>query len=241
VTVRSISINARRQLVCLWCGPVATVLFGVGFCLLARLLPPPSPADSAEAVVAFYRGNTIGLPLGIVVMQIAGALLGPWVVAITLRLRRIEGSESPLAYTNLGLGMLTLIVFALPPMAWQAAAFRLDRDPEIVQALHDLGWLSFIGVFSFPFVQCLAVAFCILSDPHQRVLPRWLAYFNLWVAIGFAPAATIYFFKNGPMAWNGLVPWWIPIAVFFAWMIVNTIAVRRSIIEHDLPVTAALS
>jgi hypothetical protein len=234
-TAAVMTINARRQLVCLWCGPIAVVLFGVGFWMLARLLPPPSPADSADAVVDLYRHNTTGLRLGVVVMQVAGALLGPWVAAITTQLKRIEGRDSPLTYTNLGLGMLTLIVFVVPPMGWQAAAFRLERQPELIQALHDLGWLAFIGIFSFPSVQCLALAFCILVDPTQRVLPRWFAYFNLWVAIGFAGAATIYFVKSGPLAWNGVVPWWIPIAVFFSWMIVNTVTVRKAILEQDYP------
>lgn len=227
------TISARRQLLCLWCGPVATVLFAVGFWMLARLLPPPSPADTIDQVAHLYAHNTNGLRLGVVVMQVAGALLGPWVAAITTQLRRIEGEDSPLTYTNLGLGMLTLIVFVVPPMAWQAAAFRLDRDPSTIQALHDLGWLAFIGIFSFPTVQCLAIALCILTDPRQRVLPRWLAYFNLWVAVGFAPAATIYFFKSGPLAWNGVVPWWIPIVVFFAWMIINTVAIRQAILGSD--------
>jgi hypothetical protein len=226
------TINARRQLICLWCGPAAAVLFGVGFWMLARLLPPPSPADSARQVVDLYSHNTNGLRLGVLVMQVAGALLGPWVAAITTQLKRIEGRDSPFTYTNLGLGMLTLVVFVLPPMAWQAAAFRPERDPASVQALHDFGWLAFIGIFSFPTIQCLAIAMCVLIDPDQRILPRWFGYFSLWVAIGFAPAATIYFFKSGPLAWNGIVPWWLPIGVFFAWMIVTT-AVVRSAIQHQ--------
>jgi hypothetical protein len=110
--------------------------------MLARLLPPPSPADTIDQVAHLYAHNTNGLRLGVVVMQVAGAVLGPWVAATTTQLKRIEGDDSPLTYTNLGLGMLTLIVFVVPPMAWQAAAFRLDRDSSAIQALHDLGWLA---------------------------------------------------------------------------------------------------
>jgi hypothetical protein len=212
---------------------VGVVVFGFGFWILAGLLPPPSPAETAQQVVELYAHNTNGLRLGIVVVQVAGGLLGPWVAAITAQLKRIEGPDSPLAYTNLGLGMLTLVVFVLPPMAWQAAAFRSERDAASVQALHDAGWLAFIGVFSFPTIQCLAIAVCVLIDPAQRVLPRWFGYFSLWVGLGFAPAATIYFFKSGPLAWNGIVPWWLPIGVFFAWMAVSTFVIRAAIYRQE--------
>lgn len=159
---------------CLRCGPVAVVLFGLGVWVLARLLPPPSPASSADAVVALYRGNTTGLRLGVLMMQVAGALLGPWVAAITTRLKRIEGADSPLTYTNLGSRHVDVDRLRRSADGMQTAAFRLDRQPELIQALHDLGWLSFIGIFSFPSVQCLAMAFCKLSDPAQQVLPRRL-------------------------------------------------------------------
>jgi hypothetical protein len=50
--------------------------------------------------------------------------------------------------------------------------------------------------------------------------------------LGFAPAATIYWFKSGPLAWNGIIPFWLPIGVFFIWMIVNTAVVRSAILRQ---------
>jgi len=128
--------------------------------------------------------------------------------------------------------MVTLIVFVLPPMVMQTIAFRTDRDPSSMLALQDLAWLSFVGIFSFPTVQCLAIALCVLTAPDQSVLPRWFGYFNAWVGLGFAPAATIYWFKSGPLAWNGVIPFWLPVGVFCIWMIVNTSVVRSAILRR---------
>jgi hypothetical protein len=232
------SVVARRQLWCLWCGPVATVLFGVGFAGLAGWLPPPAPGD-VQKVVAVYQTNVNGIRAGLVLTCLAGGLLGPWVASISTVLRRIEGPVCPLTYTQLGLGMVTLVVFTVVPMVMQTAAYRPDRDPDVLLALHDLGWITFVGVYAFPTVQCLAIAACVLSDPEQRLLPRWFAFFNIWVALGFAPATTIYWFKDGPMAWNGLFPWWIPVCVFFTWMVVNSAVIRKAILLDDRAPTAA--
>ncbi len=226
------SPNTRRQLLCLWCGPVATVFFGFGFVVLAGFLPPPSPADSIEQVVALYRDRTDGIRAGLLLTCLGGGLFGPWVAAISTQLKRIEGRDSPLTYTQLGLGMLTLVVFTIVPMVLQTAAFRLDRNPDALLALHDLGWITFIGVYAFPTVQCLAIAACVFSDPAQRILPRWFGYFNAWVAIGFMPASTIYWFKEGPFAWNGFFPWWLPVGVFFVWIVINTAVIRKAILAQ---------
>jgi hypothetical protein len=223
--------STRRQLICLWCGPAATVLFGIGFVGLAGYLSPPPPGDVGQ-VAAVYGANTNGIRAGLLLTCLAGGLFGPWVAAISTVLKRIEGPDSPMTYTQLGLGMLTLVVFTVVPMVLQTAAFRPDRDLDVLLALHDLGWLTFIGIFAFPTVQCLAIAACVFSDPDQRILPRWFAYFNAWVAVGFAPASTIYWFKEGPFAWNGLIPWWIPVFVFFSWMVVNTAVIRRAILDQ---------
>lgn len=223
--------NVKRQLLCLWCGPVGTLFFGIGFVLLAGWLPPPAPGNSIEDIVGIYN-NTNGIRSGLLLTCLGGALLGPWVAVISTVLKRIEGPESPLAYTQLGLGMLTLTIFTMVPMVLQTAAFRPDRDLNSLLVLHDLGWITFIGSYAFPTVQCLSVTACIFSDPEQRILPRWFGYFNAWIAIGFVPASTLYWFKEGPFAWNGLMPWWIPVFVFFAWIVVNTAVVRKAILEQ---------
>lgn len=222
-------MNTRTQMACLWCGPAAIVLFMVGFWFVAGLVPPPSPDDSAREIQALYQDNTDMLRLGLVLTMVAGALTGPFVAAISTQLKRIEGRYSPLAYTQLGLGMLGVLLFIFPVMVMQTAAFRPDRDPDTLLMLNDLAWLPFVGVFSPALFQGLAIAVAIFKDKDAQVLPRWLGYFNVWVVLAFVPAALIYFFKDGPFAWNGVFTFWLPLTVFSVWFLVMFVALRRAI------------
>ena len=70
-------------------------------------------------------------------------------------------------------------------------------------------------------MQSLALAAAIFWDMGAPpVLPRWVGYYNVWVAIGIVPGCMSVFFRTGPFAWNGLFPFWIPVCVFASLFIV---------------------
>lgn len=222
-------MSGRVQMLCLWCGPIGVVLFVVAFWLAAGLIPPPSPDDSAAEIVAMYREDTDLKRLGLGLTMVGGALMAPWTAVITVQMRRIEGHHSPLAYIQLGLGMLLVLLFIFPVMVMQVAAFRPDRDPELVLLLNDLAWLPFVGIFTPAVVQNIAIALCALRDREQTVFGRWVAYFNVWAALAFLPAFLIPFFKEGPFAWDGVFCFWVPLTVFGLWFAVMFVAVRGAI------------
>jgi hypothetical protein len=221
--------NIRSQKLCLWGGPAAMILFIIGFVLVGGLVPPPAPSDNATKIARFYADNRTGIRAGLALTMVAGALTAPFVAVITLQMRRIEGEFSPFALTQFGTGMLGVLLFSLPVMIMQAAVFRPDRDPQIILAIHDIGWIMLIGTYCCVFVQCLAVGACIFSDAAERIYPRWLGYFNIWVALLFLPGSLLYFFKTGPFAWNGLFVWWIPLSVFFGWFVVMFVMTMKSL------------
>jgi hypothetical protein len=70
-------------------------------------------------------------------------------------------------------------------------------------------------------MQCLFTGLTILSHPEvTNVYPRWVGFFNIWIAVGMATSSVIPFFITGPFAWNGVVGFWIPATVFGLWMFV---------------------
>jgi hypothetical protein len=164
--------------------------------------------------------------------MVAGALTAPWVAAISTQLKRIEGERCPLTWTQLGLGMLGVLLFIFPTMVMQAIAFRPNRDPQLMLLLDDVAWLPFIGVFACATVQGFAIGFAIFQDKHEKVFPRWLGYFNIWVALLFVPASLIYFFKTGPFAWNGIFCFWLPLTAFGAWFFVMFPMLRKAILTE---------
>jgi hypothetical protein len=146
----------------------------------------------------------------------------------------MEGVRPTLAYTQLALGALAAIEFIIPVMIMQGAAFRTDRDPKLVQALNDVGWIMFLGVVTTFIIQLICFGVAILLDRRSEpVFPRWVGYFNIWITMLFMPGTFLVFFHTGPLAWNGFFIWWIPFAAFLAWFPVNTFYLLRAVKRDD--------
>lgn len=225
-------MNIRNQLICAWSVPLFMVLLGVGFGLLGGYIPPTPPSDSAQEVAEFYRDNTQLIRSGLILTMLGAALLCPWVAVLGHQLKRIEGGSSVLAQTQMLAGAMVAILIIIPCMLWTAAAYRPDRDPDLVLLLNDVGWFFFILALSLPVVQMLAIALAIFGAPNEDVFPRWLGYLNLWLAILLLPGALCTYVKDGVFAWNGLVGWWITIVAFGVFWTANTIMLFQAITQE---------
>lgn len=213
---------------------MAVVLL-IGMAVFARFVPPPSPLLTADQIGAIYAEKTTGIRVGMVIMASGASLLAPFIAMITVQMKRIEGARSPLSYIQLALGALTVLEFIIPAFISLAATFRPERSPEITQALNDLCWLMFVGVVSTAILQNLAIAVAIFCDDSDHpVFPRWAAYFNLWAALLFTPGTVVVFFKTGPLAWNGVFTWWIPLSMFVGWIGVMTWLLLSAIGRDDV-------
>ena len=82
------------------------------------------------------------------------------------------------------------IVFLTANMFWLLAAFRPERAPELTLLLNDLAWITFTCGSRSSIAQCLFLALAIVWDEQaQPVFPRWVAWFNVVIAVALAPAA----------------------------------------------------
>jgi hypothetical protein len=188
--------------------------------IMIGLLPPISPMRDANQIAQFWSTNTGLKRLGLVVMLTASGLQVPFGALIAVRIRQMEGGRySALAYAELvGVGLAVMAII-MPVFFFAAASYRPERDPQITQALNDLGWLPFVMNWPAATIQCLAIGFAIFGAKHE-VWPRWLGYFNVWCAFLFAAGGLVVLFKNGVFAWNGLLAFWL-VAVFFgAWFLI---------------------
>lgn len=225
--------NSKSQLLCVWCSPLATVMWLVGFLWLAGFAPPLDPNASAQEIQAYYQENTNLVRIGLCLTMMGAALIGPFVSAISVQMKRIEGFYSPMANAQLGLGMLMILLFVVPCFLLGTAAFRPERDPELIMLMNDAGWLPFVGAFQATFFQLLAITFCILNDKEQKVFPRWLGFFNFWVAILLLPAGLVLFFKTGPFAWDGVLAFWLVLTIFCGWFLIMFWEVRKAILRQE--------
>lgn len=222
-------MNTRNQLWCIWSGVIFLILFALGWGLIARFVPPPSPALGAAEIADFYRQNTQMIRLGLIITQVSCIFLPPWVAAVSVQMKRIEGGSPVLAYSQLICGLAAMLVILGSALIWGTVVFRPERDAELLLLISDLGWLVFTMTFAPFSTQGMSIALAIFSDQSAvRTFPRWLGFFNLWTATLFLPTGLILFFKSGPFAWDGLIGFWLPVGIFGAWFVVMTVHMLKA-------------
>ncbi|WP_019873379.1 hypothetical protein [Sporichthya polymorpha] len=227
-------MRTRIQLISLYCGPIGILFWLFGFFLIGGLIPPPEPSSTAEEIAGFYRDETNGIRVGLLLTMIGSALTAPWVAVIAAQMKRIEREYSPLSMTQLGCGMLGILLFIFPVMNMQAAAFRPEREDDLILLINDIAWIPFVGVWVLASIQNLAIAGAIFMDREGAVWPRWVGYFNVWTALLFCPGSLLYFFKDGPFAWDGALSWWFVVVVFVLWFAVMLVTTRQAILNQNL-------
>lgn len=226
-------MNSRIQTICAFCG-IAFVIFAVvGMLPIAGLLPPTAPALGPVEVAAFYQANSGWLRAGILMTMISTAFTIPWIALLSVHVARAEGTTPVLSITQAVAGAVTVVILLFPFVIWSAAAFRPERAPELIQLLSDFGWMMLVMTFGPFFIQFSAIGLAILLDKNTRpIFPRWVGYFNIWVGVLAIPGALLTFFKTGPFAWNGLLAFWMPVSVFFAWYFVMFFVLLKVIGEQ---------
>jgi len=130
-----------------------------------------------------------------------------------------------------------IVAYAIPGFLFMCVAMttgvmRPDRSPALQQWLYDLGFLSFSGTMGVFLVGSLIWMTAILLD-RNRVFPRWFAYLNLCNALTEVVIAPSWIFHRGVFAWNGVIAWWIDVAVFGMYTVVFIYLLRNMILRED--------
>jgi hypothetical protein len=167
-----------------------------------------------------------------VLMSVGTVFYLPWTMVLAGLIKEIEGRSFFLSGTQLAAGVMSAMTFFLPAFLWTAAAFRPERNPEITQALVDLGWLLFITPIAPFILQYVVLAVAIFADKRAKpAFPRWAAYLQVFVSVSFVPALLAFFMKTGPFAWNGLLVWWFPFATFTGWFFTMIVLARKAVLD----------
>ncbi|WP_083266802.1 MULTISPECIES: hypothetical protein [Mycolicibacterium] len=239
-------MDLKLQRISSWGGIVMFSLFGVFFMLIAGLIPPMSPTLSAQEITDFLVANKLEVRIGLALSLLAAVIALPWLATICLRVRRVEGKWGVLSVTQIFAGVIFIPGFLFPMMVMAAAAYRPEeRDPQITQALTDVFWLMFIGIVGTLIIQALVLAIASFVDKaDQATFPRWFGYFNIWYALLALPGGAVMIFNDGPLAWNGVFAFWVPLVAFCAWLVAITVVLLQSIKAEqaaERPVAAAVS
>jgi hypothetical protein len=206
------------------------VLTAVGALLIGRFIPPfMNPADTAVVVAAKYAEHATRARLGAIVSTFGLSLIVPFGAEIAARTRRLEPSRPVLTYIQLASIAVASVFVVLTCTVWALTAFRpAQYPPEIVRYSNDLAYFLFIFTWPPFTIWFLAIAAAALSDGHPPAFPRWVGYLSIWLSVQIAGGSLIPFFTTGPFAYNGLFALYLPVALFFAWVVAMTVVMHRA-------------
>ncbi len=220
-----------------WSGMIGVAVFFLGF-VFAGFIPPPSPSRTPAAVAAFYVQHANGVRFGMVLTLVSGMFVMPMVGVISAQIRRMQGMSPAVVYAQISAGTVGTVFFILGAVAFLTTAYRPERAVDLTYVMNDFAWIMTVITVPPAFMQNFIIGVAVLSDTGKPpVFPRWVAFLNFWVAIGYVPTCLLPFFKSGPFAWNGLLVFWLAGTVFCAWFIAMTVVLLNAIRQEEASVT----
>jgi hypothetical protein len=231
--VTNLRDDPKRELWFAWYSTVSFYsLYTVVFFGLTRTQPPGKPWVGPEQAADWFAGRRWGLLVGFALIFVLGGWSATAIALITYSIRRMSVSRA-FAYSYLVLYLIAAVPgFLFICIAMTAGAMRPERDVEQQQWLYDLGFLSFSGTMGVFLVGSLIWMTAILLDKNG-VFPKWFGYLNLCNALTEVVIAPSWIFKRGVFAWNGVIAWWIDVAVFGFYTSVFIYLLREVIVRDD--------
>ncbi len=222
--------DITAQTISLWITPVSAVIFLAAFLIFPGFRPPMSPNMPADQVAAFFRDHATSIRLSMIIFDLCGIMLVPFFMLIVVQMKRMATPSHVFAYSYLSGVATGATLFAIADLFWLIAAFRVDRSPQLIVLLNDMAWIVFTAPVGMLIAQNLCLGLAILMDARPiPVFPRWVAYFNFVCAAVMTPAAGAAVFRTGPLAWNGLISFWLKLGTFSLFVVVMFFMLRIAI------------
>jgi hypothetical protein len=228
-------MSLSAQSISLWLALGFGVVLLVAFVLFPGFFPPMSPEMTAQHLAAFYSRNEAMIRLSMIIFNFCGIMLMPLFMVIVYQMKRMATPTQVLAYCYLSAAVSGATLFAIADLFWLTAAFRPDRDPQLILLLNDLAWITFTAPVGMIIAQNICLALAIHLDARPRpVFPRWVAPFSVVTALAMAPSACAAIVRTGPFAWNGAVSFWLRIAAYGLFLVVMFFVLRAAIKRQGL-------
>jgi hypothetical protein len=232
-------MHIRTQLISIWLAVFFGAILAIAFLAFPGFFPPMSPLTPADEVAEFYRDNAAMIRFSMIVFNVCGIMLVPFYMVVVEQMKRMATPTQVLPYAFLAAIASGTTLFAIADLFWLIAAFRPERNAELVVLLNDLAWITFIAPVGMLLVQCAALALAIYLDARPKpIYPRWVAHLGVLTAIALVPSAGAALVQSGPFAWDGALSFWVRNGVYSLFLVVLIIvtwsAVRRQAGEQPV-------
>jgi hypothetical protein len=224
--------RADGELILLWTLPLLSIIWLSAFLLFPGFVHPMSPTMSAQQVAAFYRDpeNLPRIRYSMILFNWFAVGLIPLLSLLVMQIRRMAHRTPIFSYSLMACAAGGPTIFLVADLFWLLAAFRPERDPELTLLFNDLAWVTFSSQVGFLIAQSVLLALAIYLDRQARpVFGRWVAHFNLLVAAALLPAAFVGLAMTGPIAWDGLLTFWVRNVAIGLWIAVMGVVLGQAI------------
>jgi hypothetical protein len=154
----------------------------------------------------------------------------PILALIVLQIRRMAHRTPIFSYAIIACAAGGPTIFLMADLFWLLAAFRPMRDPQLTAMFNDLAWVTFSTQVGFLIAQSVILALAIhLDRQEQPVFKRWVAHFNLFIAALLVPAAFAGAAMTGPIAWDGVLTFWVRNVAIGLWIVVMGVVLGQAI------------
>jgi len=216
---------------CAWMGPLFMAVFIVFWGVMGHNIPPWNPDLPATNVARWFRAEANTIRLGMVVAMTFTVCYAVWGLSIGRVMSRMVSRDSILIDLQVWGAGLTVVPVLVSTSFWLAGSFRPDALPDnVLQLLYDMAWLLIDLAYSVTSVQMFALGVAILKDKRKApLIPRWFAWYGIWVGFMFIAECVMPFFKTGAFARDGVLNFWIEFMIWFVWVPGLTIFVLKAI------------
>jgi hypothetical protein len=224
--------------ICAWNGPLFMGVFVYFWGWLGHNFPPFQPDVPASQIAEWFRTEANWIRLGMVVAMTFAVTYCVWGLAIGRVMEHVTGRNSLLVeLAKWGAG-LTVVPVLVSTSFWLTGAFRPEALPDwALQLLYDMAWLLIDLSYAVTSVQLFAIGAGFLRDKRAvPLIPRWMAWYSIWVGFMFVAECLMPYFRNGAFARNGILNFWIEFMIWVLWVPVFTFYILGAIgrIEKEI-------
>lgn len=216
---------------CAWMGPVFMSVFIVFWGIMGHNIPPWNADLPAATIANWFRTEANTIRTGMVLSMTFAVLYAVWGLAIGRVMTRIVPKDSILVDLQVWGAGLTVVPVLVSTSFWLAGAYRPEALPDyVLQLLYDWAWLLIDLAYAVTTVQLFAAGVGFMRDKRTTpLIPKWLAWYGIWVGFMFVAECLMPFFKTGAFARDGILNFWIEFMIWFVWCPTLTFYILKAI------------
>jgi hypothetical protein len=203
-----------------WTGPVFLFAVFVLWGIVARNMPPFPPSATPDEVKAHFQEFRLPLLIALSICVTMTAFYMSWSVAVARVMERVEGPGGVLSKLEMMGGTITCAPVMVTLAIWLTAAHEVQYlTPGIMHMLYWMGWLLFDLAYFVTSLQIAAISIVFMRDKREKKLvPNAVSWWGWVTFASFFAVSAIPFVTTGPLAFNGVISFWIAFFTWFFWI-----------------------